>query len=331
MKHVSILVPRGQVILSSVVGAFKVFGAVNNYLKMTGAQSDDFFRIDLVGLDDERQLYNGLFSIKTTKKIEEVEKTDLIIVTTITGDLEEGIADNKDFMPWLRNQHLQNGAEIASLCTGAFLLAETGLMDGKSCSTHWISASDFERMFPKVKLESEKIICEDNGIYSSGGAYSFLNLILHLVEKHTGKEAALWAAKLFEIEYGRDNQNHFVIFQGQKEHLDDPIRQAQNFIESNFKEKLNVEALAEKFAISRRNFIRRFKKATSNTPLEYIQRVKVEAAKKQLETSGKNINEVMFEIGYSDDKAFRNLFRKYTGLTPNEYKSKYNLEANFIS
>jgi len=120
-----------------------------------------------------------------------------------------------------------------------------------------------------------------------------------------------------------------MIFSGQKEHGDKSIKEAQSFIEKNYGEKMSIDDLARQFSISRRNFLRRFKKATANTPLEYIQRVKIEAAKKSLESSAENINQVMYEVGYNDSKAFRNMFRKYTGLSPLDYRKKYNREMAY--
>lgn len=326
MKHISIIVPAGDAVLSSIVGSFKIFNAVNGFLKQTGQLKDDFYQIDLVGLKDETNLYGGMFNVKPTKSINEVKKTDVVIVTTLVGDIDEQLKNNAAFIPWIKKQRIENNAEVASLCVGAFLLAETGLLNGKACATHWLFADLFQHKYPQIKLLKEKIISEDNGIYSSGGAYSFLNLLLHLVEKYNGREAAIWCAKLFEIEIDRYDQNQFLIFNGQKEHNDEPVKKAQIFIENNFEQKISVEELANMTAISRRNFVRRFKKATANTPLEYIQRVKIEAAKKSLESSTNNVSDVMFEVGYNDTKAFRNMFKKYTGLSPIEYRNKYNRE-----
>ena len=215
------------------------------------------------------------------------------------------------------------------MCRSAFILAETGLLNGKTCATHWFVHQQFENKYSKIRLLPDSIISEDNGIYSSGGAYSFLNMIIYLIEKYYGREVAIWCSKMAEIDFDRMNQNQFVIFSGQKDHNDETIKEVQNYIEEKFEEKLNVEELANKFAISNRNFIRRFKKATHNTPLEYIQRVKVEVAKKSFESSTLNINQVMYNVGYNDDKAFRKTFKKYTGLSPLEYRRKFNREMAF--
>jgi transcriptional regulator GlxA family with amidase domain len=179
-------------------------------------------------------------------------------------------------------------------------------------------------MFPEVGLVTEKIITDEQGIYSSGGAFSYLNLILYLIEKYAGRDIAVLSAKVFAIEIDRDSQSPFIIFQGQKEHEDEPIKKAQVFIEKNFQDKITVDQLASMFALGRRNLERRFKKATSNTVVEYIQRVKIEAAKMNLEKLRENVNEVMYNVGYTDPKAFRTTFKRITGLSPIEYRNKYN-------
>jgi transcriptional regulator GlxA family with amidase domain len=267
----------------------------------------------------------GIITITPQATLNEVKKTDLVIIPAVDGDMEQALETNKAFIPWLLEQHAQ-GAEIASLCLGAFFLAKTGLLNGKRCATHWVAANEFKRMFPEVNLIPEKVVTDESGIYSSGGAYSYLNLILYLIEKYTSRDMAILCAKVFAIEIERDSQSPFMIFQGQKEHEDEPIKKAQEFIETNFQDRITVDQLADMFALGRRNLERRFKKATSNTVVEYIQRVKIEAAKKSFETSRKNINEIMYEVGYSDIKAFRTTFKKITGMSPLDYRNKYNKE-----
>ena len=321
MKHISIIVPRGECILSSIIGPYKAFNSANHYLRNTGREPR--YVINLVGVTPEVKLYDGLFSVHPDRTISDIKKTDLII---IPASQPQALAQNQEFIPWINDSYTQ-GAEVASLCVGAFLLASTGLMKGKKIATHWIAADAFRKMFPDVEVVPEKIITDEHGIYSSGGAYSFLNLILHIIEKYTGRDVAIYLSKLMEIEIERENQSKFAIFTGQKGHEDEPIRKAQLYMESNISEKISVDQLAGLFLISRRNFERRFKKATANTPVEYLQRVKIEAAKKSLETGRKNISEIMYSVGYSDSKAFRTVFKKITGLSPLEYRRKYNNEA----
>lgn len=322
MKHISILVPKGA-ILGSLEGSRQLFSQVNEFFKAKG--QPPLFTVQLVGLTKGTPVSGGLFTVNTDLLIEDIQKTDLIIIPAIDGEISGAIEKNKDFIPWIVKQY-ENGAEIASLCLGAFLLASTGLLKGRKCATHWLAENDFRRMFPDVSLVTEKIITDEHGIYSSGGAFSYLNLILYLIEKYAGREIAVLSAKVFAIELDRENQLSFTIFQGQKEHEDESVKKIQEFIEKNFQEKITIDQLASMQAIGRRNLERRFKKATSNTIVEYIQRVKMEAAKISLESSRENINEVMYKVGYTDNKAFRTTFKRITGLSPIQYRSKYNRE-----
>lgn len=326
MKHISILVPKGA-ILGSLEGSRQLLTQVNEFYKARGERP--IFQVQLVGLTKETPVSGGLFTVNTDHTIDEVNQTDLIIIPAIDGEIRSAVEKNRDFIPWIIQQY-KGGAEVASLCLGAFLLASTGLLKGRKCATHWLAANEFKNMFPDVDLVTEKIITDENGIYSSGGAFSYLNLILHLIEKFAGHDMAVLSAKVFAIEIERNSQSSFMIFQGQKTHEDEPVKKAQEFIEKNVSDKISVEELALKFAIGRRNFERRFKKATNNTPVEYIQRVKIEAAKKGLEGGRKNVNEVMYEVGYSDNKAFRTIFKRITGLSPVDYRNKYTKEMAVV-
>ncbi|RXF70662.1 GlxA family transcriptional regulator [Arcticibacter tournemirensis] len=321
MKHISILVPRGNVALSCIEGSFTFFNKVNDFL--SGMKKPALFDVQLVGLSTEAEVYHKLFKVTPDVVFNEVRKTDLIIIPAVNGDMNKVIEMNKEFLPWMVRQY-HTGAELASLCVGAFLLASTGLLNGKKCATHWVAANEFRKMFPEVILVSDKIITDERGIYSSGGANSFLNLILYLIEKHAGRDISILCAKMFEVEIERDSQSSFIIFEGQKEHGDEAVKKAQEYIEENFHSKISVDQLADMFSVSRRNLERRFKKATSNTTAEYMQRVKIEAAKLRLESSRDNVNEVMYKVGYTDTKAFRNTFKRITGLSPLEYRNKYN-------
>lgn len=310
--------------MGSIEGPYKLFTEVNDLAASMGRPP--LFKVHLVGIDKQTPLSNGLFRVCTDWTIGDIDKTDLVIIPAVHGDLEKAIEENQAFVPWIIRQY-KGGAEIASLCIGAFLLASTGLLKGRNCATHWLAANDFRRMFPDVNLVADKILTDEYGIYSSGGAYSYLNLILYLVEKYSGREMAVFASKVFQIDIERDSQSPFTIFRGQKEHEDEPVKKAQEFIEHNFQERITVDQLAGMLALGRRNLERRFKKATSNTVVEYIQRVKIEAAKLSLESSRENVTEVMYNVGYTDPKAFRITFKKITGLSPVQYRNKYNRES----
>ena len=325
MKHLSILVPNGEGNnLSSIVGAYKIFTRANNYWQQLGNAPN--FQIQLVGSAQTVNYFDGLFSVKPHTHIDKISQSNLIIIPSLNHHFEDGINENKELINWIAKQY-KNGAEIASICTGAFLLAATGLMDGKVCSTHWSAAHNFRQMFPKVNLQTDNLITDEAGICTNGGAYSFLNLMIYLVEKYFDRQTAVFCAKVFQIEMDRNNQSEFTIFTGQKQHSDEMVLQAQLFIEKNIEDKISIEELSSRLNVGRRSFDRRFVKATGNTPIEYAQRVKIEAAKKAFETNRKTITEVMYEVGYTDVKAFREVFRKITGLSPLEYKRKYNKDT----
>lgn len=329
MKHISIIIPVGASIVDTIIAPYNMLIMANSYHQRLNKLTDPLFSIDLVGLNNEPVTYQNLFTITPTASIKTIQKTDLIIISPISGNLEKGVKRNQSFVDWIKRQRIVNDSELASLCKGAFLLAETGLLHGKNCATHWTAHELFRQKYPDINLIPESIICEDNGIYSSGGAYSILNFTLYLIERYFGRETAIWISKISEIEFDRVSQSEFIIFSGQKEHSDESIKLAQDFIENNYESKLNVEKIAERIHLNSRSFLRRFKKATSNTPLEYIQRVRVEAAKKDLESTTNTIMEVMFRVGYNDEKAFRNIFKKYSGLSPKEYQLKYNREMAY--
>jgi transcriptional regulator GlxA family with amidase domain len=323
VKQIAILVLHDAV-SAAIADPVIMFNGVNDFLKEAGRPPA--FKVQLVGLTKAVKLHNGVFTVHTDVLLKDMKKADLVIIPAMGGDLGAAIKKNRDFIPWIVKQS-KKGADVASLCVGAFLLASTGLLNGKECSSHWLTANLFREMFPEVTLVDGRVVTDQNGIYSSGGATSYWNLLLHLVEKYAGREMAIMASKIYALEIDRKSQSPFIMFNGQKKHVDESIKEAQNYIESKVSERISVGELAFKFAIGRRHFERRFKKATNNTPVEYIQRVKIEAAKKHFETSRKNVNEVMYDVGYSDTKAFRTMFKKITGLSPLDYKNKYNMQS----
>ena len=327
MKHLTIIIPDGQTSLSTIaciVGTYEIFTKANKYWKETGKKS--LFDIDLAGVSEKAEFNNGLLTVMPQTHISGLTKTDLIIIPSLVRNFQEAKKGNKLLIDWIAKQY-KEGAEIASMCTGAFMLASSGLLDGKSCSTHWCAADNFREMFPDVNVEAEELITDEHGIYTNGGGYSFLNLAIYLVEKYYDRQAAIYCSKLFQIEMDRQTQSPFIMFNGQKMHGDEVVKEAQDYIEQNVQKKISIKKLASRFAVSRRQFDRRFIDATGNTPFEYVQRVKVEAAKKLLEVGRKTVTEAMYEVGYSDAGAFRRVFKEITSLSPLEYRNRYNKEA----
>jgi transcriptional regulator GlxA family with amidase domain len=316
---VSVFVPE-RAVIEAITPPYRSFKTANDFLLAAGKKT--IFEVQYVGMKPAIEANDGEYSIKTDRLLSDVKKTDLIIIPAIYGDIEKALEANQSAIPYLSALY-KNGSEVASLCIGAFLLAECGLINGKKCSTHWAYYNEFRQRYPEVEIVDGSVITDEGRIYSSGGANSLWNLLLYLLEKYTDRGIAIQISKYFGIDIDRNSQSAFTIFTGQKDHNDPEILAAQNIIEENYTEKMTVDELADKVSIGRRTFERRFKTATNNTPSEYIQRVRVEAAKRSFEGSRKNVVEVMYDVGYTDTRAFRDVFKKITGLTPVEYRNKY--------
>lgn len=316
---VTVFAPEKGVI-EAVTPPYRSFKVANDMLMALG--KDPLFEVEYAGLSGYVSANDGEYTIKTDRLLQDVGKTDLLIIPPVYGDIVDGIRINSDAIPHIR-QLYANGCSVASLCLGAFLLAETGLLEGKKCSTHWAYLDEFRSRYPGIEVVDGAIITEVGNIYSSGGASSLWNLILYLIEKFSDRETAVLISKNFALDIGRSSQAVFTVFKGQKRHADEEIIKVQDYIEKNYTEKMTIDELANIVNSGRRTFERRFRQATNNTPLEYIQRVRIEAAKRFFEASRKNVSEVMFDVGYTDTRAFRITFKKVTGLTPVEYRNKY--------
>ncbi|MHA4808640.1 GlxA family transcriptional regulator [Flavitalea flava] len=321
MKKIALLIYEDAV-PSCISGVIDILSATNYFLQQTG--KPEAFTLELISEKGSAAIgYRYGPGSNIYKTLEEVTHTDLIIAPAFNGrDIEGVLQKNKALTGWIKEMN-KKGTEVASLCFGSYFLAEAGLLSGKPCTSHWMAIEDMRRRYPDVKLLPDRVMTDQDGIYTSGGAFSSLNLVLYLIEKFCGREVVIWVSKMFSIDLDKSNQSHFAVFQGQHQHEDAEILQAQKFIEQNFHLEISVETIAEKVNMSKRNFIRRFKNATQNTPLEYLQRVKMESAKKELEKSAQNINTLMYNVGYNDVKTFRKVFKRVTGLTPQDYRRKY--------
>ncbi|HEX6981698.1 MAG TPA: helix-turn-helix domain-containing protein [Balneolaceae bacterium] len=319
MKKVSLLVYEDAV-LSAVSGPLDILITTNQFLKETGQPAA--FQLELVSEKLKNIQLHQPAQFICHKTLPEVTETDLVIAPAFNGEPHVVLDKNRALVNWIKKMR-QKGAEVASLCYGSYFLGEAGLLSGKSCTSHWMTVDNMQQKYPEAKVLPDVVITDQEGIYTSGGAFSSLNLVLYLIEKFCGREVGIQVSKMFSIDMDRVSQAHFAVFQGQREHEDEDILKAQSFIEQNYDAEISVEQVAEQSHMSKRNFIRRFKKATQNTPLEYMQRVKVEAAKKALEKSSQNISSLMYDVGYNDAKTFRNVFKRITGLTPQDYRSKY--------
>lgn len=321
MKHVSILA-LADATLASIDGSHQIFSRINDFMRYQ--QRPEFYDVEIVGINKNTKLSSGLYSVHVDKTLDQVRKTDVVVIPLLCGNFPLAISKNAKFKQWVVSQYNRN-AEVVCLCVGSFFLASTGLLRDKSCAVHWAAKNEFKTMFPEVKIVDDTIITDERGIYTCGGGYSYLNLLLYVIQKHLGRDIAILASKMFEIDIERKSQNAFAIFIGQKAHGDEKVLKAQELIERNPTASFSVDQVCEQIGVGRRTFERHFKKSTGNSIVEYVQRVKVEFAKQLLEKGEKTVNEIIYETGYNDIDAFRKVFRKFTDLSPVDYRKRYAL------
>ena len=325
MKPVYILVHE-DVVLSSAAAPLDIFTRTNDLLQAAG--KPPAFDVVLVGQRSATialqlpALFRCRLTLGAVPPKSVGHRQALILVPAFAGDWERVREKNRAAIEWL-GQHYRAGTEVASLCVGSYFLVEAGLLDGKPCTSHWRAIEDMRQRFPNVDFQPDSVLTDQGGIYSGGGAFSSLNLVLYLIEKFCGHEIGVRVAKNFSIHRDHINQAHFSVFRGLNQHGDQMILEAQAYIEAHYAGDISVERVADRVNMSKRNFIRRFKRAVQITPLEYIQRVKIEAAKKALEQGRRNIQALTHDVGYSDSKTFRSIFKRVTGVTPQDYRNKY--------
>lgn len=254
--------------------------------------------------------------------IDEVGRADLIIIPS--QGMHFRIQDEVFFkrVEWLKKCY-EKGSDLASICTGAFTLAATGLLDGKSATTHWGVAQEFKTTFPKVDLRTDRMVTDEGRLYCGGGVTADLNLSLYLINKYCGREVALQSSRCTLIDLDRLSQLPFSIFIPEKNHQDAKILKIQNWIEKNFSNSVSIENLAKKASMSLRNFNRRFKSATGKSAVKYLQQVRIEAAKKELENGKLSFDEISFTVGYENVSFFRRIFKQGTGLSLTAYQKKF--------
>lgn len=326
MKRISLLVYE-DVVLSSVSGVIDLLNATNGYLQSIGREPA--FQLELVSEHKAQVQLHAPVALLSTRTLEEATDTDLILIPAFNGPAAEVLRKNAAALDWLRTQRAK-GTELASLCFGAYFLCEAGLLQGRSAACHWLAYEDISSRYPDTQILQDVVLTDTGGLYTSGGALLSWNLVLYLVEKFCGREISIGVSRMFNIDLDRHSQRHFVVFHAQHSHEDEPVKEAQLFMEENFTREISMEGLASRAAMSKRNFIRRFKAATHNTPQEYLQRVRIEAAKKALERNEDDVNGAMYLSGYNDPKTFRKVFKNITGLTPQDYRKKYRRAAVLV-
>lgn len=284
------------------------------------------FNVELVSLTKKPLRFGGIVSVHPHATISTARQPDLILIPSTGPKVMEVLGSLHGFIPWIRRCSDQ-GARVVSMCTGAFLLAETGLLDGRAATTHWFFADLFRRSYPRVNLYPDRLIIDEGSVITSGAATSFLDLVLYLIELYCGREAAILTAKVLLIEMGRNTQLPYTIFSTQKMHEDRQIHRLQQFMEANLQRELTIELLADRAGMSVRNFDRRFRAAVGEAPSSYLQKLRIEKAKRHLETTNDSISEVMLKVGYEDERSFRRLFQALTKLSPKAYRRRYGMQT----
>jgi transcriptional regulator GlxA family with amidase domain len=313
-------------ILSSAAAPLDIFTRANDIL--AAQQQDSAFDVRLIGRTANQvplgasTIFNCTLGLSDLAPKSAGHNQFLIVVPAFAGNWDNVLQKNRAVIDWLK-RHYQSGTEIASLCKGSYFLAEAGLLDGLPCTSHLSVIDDMRARYPAINLQPDSVVTDKNGIYTGGGAFSSLNLVLYLIEKFCGHEIGIQIAKNFSIQRDNIHQGHFAMFKGLAQHGDTVILSAQSYIEDKFSNDIRVEDVADHVNMSKRNFIRRFKLALNLTPVDYIQRVKIEAAKKAFEQNTKSIQSVIYDVGYNDAKTFRDTFKKLTGVTPQDYRKKY--------
>jgi transcriptional regulator GlxA family with amidase domain len=313
--------PDGSV--SSSVAPLEVFYAAGTRWNLcVSAAPEPRFKITTVSVDGQPVIGGAGVRIIPDLPLSAIEHTDLVLIPAGGTDIDVMIEKNAAAIPWLRALHA-NGALVAGVCTGVAILAEAGLLDGRRATTHWAVADYFRQRFPDVDWQPQLCVTEDRGVLCGGGVYASIDLALYIVEKLCGRDIAMGCAKSLVVQMPRTYQTSFAVLPLGRDHGDAAIRSSEEWLHNHFPDDVDLDQLAENLAIAPRTFLRRFKAATGQTPLAYLQRLRTEAAKRMLEEDRMTIQEVGFAVGYEDVAFFRDLFKRHEGLSPGAYRERY--------
>jgi transcriptional regulator GlxA family with amidase domain len=322
MIDVTILFLEGG-FASTAIGPMEVFrhaGVVWNLLN--GAEAAPHFQVTSASLTREAVDCDGPLTIKTAKAISDIQQTDLIVVTSTGLDFDTVLDRNACLIPWLQHWR-ERGAGIAGVCSGVGLLAASGLLDDKRATTHWGLVERFRQQYPRVRWMPAYMVTEDDHLYCGGGVHAALDLSLYLVEKYCGHETAIQCARAMLIETPRTWQAGFAVVPLQTQHHDERIAKTQAWLHDNFQCTFRFADVAERMGMSLRTFARRFKVATGDSPLGYVQKLRIAMARRLLEHDDRTVQEISQAVGYDDVAFFRDLFRRHTGVSPQGYRQRF--------
>jgi transcriptional regulator GlxA family with amidase domain len=317
--------------VSPVTGLFETFKAASSMAAPEDRDGEphDPFEVEIVGERAETIEGPSGLTISPQRSVLEVDRTDVVIVPSIALD------DDVEWVPgrypamvaWIRAMH-DRGATVCSACSGGMLTAETGLLDGQEATIHWAAEPHFRERHPEVVLRLDEVLVvsgEGGRLVTSGAATAWHDLALYLVARHVGPATAQALARFYLLEWHRGGQAAFQVFDPQTDHGDAVVLAAQRWIADNYAVAVPVAEMVRRSGLSSRTFKRRFKAATRETTISYVQRIRVERAKRALETDSAPIEEISWAVGYEDAASFRRLFKRLTGLTPGEYRRRFQL------
>lgn len=324
MKHVTVLF-LDATFSSTATGPMEVFRHAGTlWNNFTGVKPICHFHVTTASVGGHAVCCDGPIYIQPAAAITDIRKTDLIFIPSTGLSIDDVVERNAPVVPWLRRWH-KRGTAIASVCSGVGLVAAAGLLDGKRATTHWSLAERFREKYPKVRWMPELMVTEDRGLYCGGGVNASLDLSLYLVQRFCGHDVAMQIAKALLIEMPRAWQAGFAIMPAKTEHSDEAISNAQEWLHENFHKSFPIEAPAEHVGMSVRNFVRRFKQATGDSPLIYLQKLRIAAAKRLLEDDHRGMQEISDAVGYQDVAFFREVFQRHTGDSPSVYRQRFGL------
>ncbi|WP_417779216.1 GlxA family transcriptional regulator [Stutzerimonas xanthomarina] len=319
LKRISILATDG-VFASTLLHAKDFFHMASlRYGKQLGLDLNPAFETSLVSPDGRSV---STFSGPRIEVDSALDDADAVILPAFWGDFDAINQRYPQVSHWLQERHAA-GSAICGEASGAFWMAEAGLLDGREGTTHWRFAQEFVARFPRVLFTQEKHLTDSDNLYCAGGTTSACDLYIHLVERFCGAHIAQGMARDILFEVRRNYSPGRIGFGGQKLHLDTRVLQIQEWLEEHFAEKFRFEDVARDHGMSIRNFMRRFQTATGDKPLHYLQRLRIETAKNLLSTTRKSIKTISYEVGYDDASFFARLFRQHTELSPNQYRQQY--------
>jgi len=309
--------------MSTAIGPMEVFYSAGRLMQfLLGAHEQPRFKVRIASIDGKPVTSAYGVSLVPHCGLEDVAQTDLVLITASHSCLLERFASSTSVVPWLRAAH-ENGSYLAGVCSGVALIAETGLLDQRRATTHWGVAEQYRQRYPKVRWQPEHFVTEDGGLFCGGGVYAAIDLSLYLVEKFCGHEVALECAKSLMVTPPRNLQSGYAVAPLSRPHGDERIRHIEQLLQNRFDQEISMEAIAAENAMSPRNLLRRFKAATGRLPGEYVQLLRISAARQLLERGRAPVQKVAAAVGYEDSTYFRSLFKRHTGMTPSEYRNRF--------